>query len=89
MAELRNLHLLVPGLLGPMPTLNQAGAPLDFKLLERLLARAHRVAHPGHDLESVLFRLFGISADDDRNLPLRPIAASVTAQPPMSAIGCN
>lgn len=69
MTEPRNLHLLVPGLLGPMPTLNQAGAPLDFKLLERLLARAHRVAHPGHDLESVLFRLFGISADDDRNLP--------------------
>lgn len=72
MTRPRNLHLIVPGLLGPMPTLDQAGVALDFKLLERLLSRARRVAHPGHDLESVLFGLFGISMENTPNPPTAP-----------------
>lgn len=69
MTQKRNLHLLVPGLLGPMPTLDQTGTAVRFDLLERLFARAQRLAHPGRDLESVLLGLFGISADSGRNLP--------------------
>ncbi len=72
MAKPRNLHLIVPGLLGPMPTLDQAGVALDSRLLERLLSRARRVAHPGHDLESVLFGLFGIALENVPNPPTAP-----------------
>jgi len=69
MTKLQTLHLLVPGLLGPMPTLDQLGQLPGFELLERLLARGHCVAQPGDDLESVLFGLFGLSTDDAPNLP--------------------
>lgn len=64
-----NIHLIVPGLLGPMPGLKQLGGELRLPHLQRLLAKAHQVAYPGKDLESTLFNLFGISADDRSNLP--------------------
>ena len=63
------IHLLVPGLLGPMPALAGAGQSPRFPLLERLLARARSRACPGEDLESVLFSLFGIPGDGHQNLP--------------------
>ncbi|AKH22084.1 hypothetical protein AAY24_06025 [Sedimenticola thiotaurini] len=69
MSKLPNLHLLIPGLLGPMPTLDQLQPQPGFKLLERLFARSDRQTHPGDDLESVLFGLFGISSENGGNLP--------------------
>ncbi|TVO77707.1 hypothetical protein [Sedimenticola selenatireducens] len=64
-----NIHLIVPGLLGPMPALDQLGGELRLPHLERLFAKGHQVKHPGKDLESTLFNLFGISADEKSNLP--------------------
>lgn len=69
MTQARNLHLVVPGLLGPMPGLDQMGPAPRFKLLERLFTRGSREAHPAGDLESVLFHLFGLPCDRDTNLP--------------------
>ncbi|MCW8907891.1 MAG: hypothetical protein OQL28_11635 [Sedimenticola sp.] len=63
------IHLLVPGLLGPMPALAGSGQPDRFPLLERLMARARPRAWPGEHLDSVLFSLFGVTADDQLNLP--------------------
>jgi hypothetical protein len=64
-----NIHLIVPGLLGPMPSLNLLGGELRLPHLERLFAKGRQVPHPGNDLESTLFTLFGISADSKSNLP--------------------
>lgn len=69
MTKPHNLHLVIPGLLGPMPALDQIDQAPDLKLLERLFARAQPVTHPGDDLASVLFGLFGLSSDRNTNLP--------------------
>jgi len=69
MSKLQNLHLVVPGLLGPMPTLDQVHPEPGFKPLEKWLARSNHQACPQGDLESVLFNLFGIPTGDSRNLP--------------------
>ena len=62
-----SLHLLVPGLLGPM----QLPEPLQpLPKLEALLSRADRKAIPGSDLESTLFSLFGATPPPDEALPV-------------------
>lgn len=60
-------HLLVPGLLGPMPRLDPAELP-RLPHLERLLARADRQpAAQGY--EQTLFELFGLAQDPSGELP--------------------
>ncbi|MEJ1296098.1 MAG: hypothetical protein RPU64_05155 [Candidatus Sedimenticola sp. (ex Thyasira tokunagai)] len=65
----RSVHLLVPGLLGPMQQLE----PLKpLPQLERLLSKADIGQVTGNDLESTLFPLFGISSEPGRELPAAP-----------------
>ncbi|MDF1529841.1 MAG: hypothetical protein P1R74_12015 [Sedimenticola sp.] len=64
-----SLHLVIPGLLGPMPALRQSDTDLQLPNLQRLLARSQQTLFPGKDLESVLFKHFGIHADEQSNLP--------------------
>ena len=45
----RTLHLLVPGLLGPMPHLKEVESRPDLRLLERVLARSDQELAPGAD----------------------------------------
>lgn len=54
-------HLLVPGLLGPMPRLEPGSLP-RLPHLERLLARADRQA-AANGYEQTLFELFGLPLD--------------------------
>ncbi|RDH81779.1 MAG: hypothetical protein DIZ77_08320 [endosymbiont of Seepiophila jonesi] len=63
------LHLLLPGLLGPMPSLKAAGCEVGVPVLERILARADQAEAPGHDLSTTLFSLFGMAAQPGRDLP--------------------
>ncbi|MBL3527600.1 MAG: hypothetical protein JMN27_08720 [gamma proteobacterium endosymbiont of Lamellibrachia anaximandri] len=63
------LHLLLPGLLGPMPSFKAAGFELGVPTLERILARADQKETPGHDLSTTLFSLFGMAAQPGRDLP--------------------
>lgn len=66
----RSLHILVPGLLGPMPALGQSGQKLRLPLLERCLARADQIPCEGRDLESTLFSLCGMAVEEGRDLPV-------------------
>jgi len=63
------LHLLIPGLLGPMPNLAASGRLPAIPLIERLLARADQVPVEGSDFPSTLFGLFGIEAETGHDLP--------------------
>ncbi len=64
------LHLLVPGLLGPMPALARSGLRPELPRLSRCLARADRLPAPGRDLESTLFGLSGLAPPPGRDLPV-------------------
>lgn len=65
-------HLVVPGLLGPMPRLADIGSS-RFPLLERLLARADRQgAASGYG--ETLFGLFGLAPPEDADLPSAALA---------------
>ncbi len=55
-----HLHLVVPGLFGPMPGLEALGLSPSAPALERLLARAEVTRAAGASLESALFALFGL-----------------------------
>lgn len=63
------LHLLLPGLLGPMPSLKAAECEVGVPALERILALADQEETPGHDLATTLFSLFGMAAHPGRDLP--------------------
>lgn len=62
------LHLVIPGLLGPMPRLDAAQAGQRFPTLERWLARADREP-VADDAEALLFQLFGLPVPDGADLP--------------------
>ncbi len=64
-----SLHLLIPGLLGPMPSFEAAGCEVGVPALERILACADQEETPGNDLSTTLFSLFGMAAQPDRDLP--------------------
>ncbi len=65
----RSVHLLVPGLLGPMQQLD----PLQpLPKLERLLSRADISQVLGTDLESTLFPLFRVDSGLGGELPVAP-----------------
>lgn len=66
------LHLVVPGLLGPMPRLSADGAQPRFPRIESCLARADRQAVP-RDSDRLLFELFGVPVDSDVDLPTAPL----------------
>ncbi|MEE9357422.1 hypothetical protein [Candidatus Vondammii sp. HM_W22] len=75
----RSIHLLVPGLLGPMPALDEL---LQFLLLELLLTRCTRERLTCGDLDSTLFSLFGVESAAGTDLPggaFRRIADGATA----------
>lgn len=55
------LHLLVPGVLGPMPHLGAASRPPQVPRLEALLGRADQTPAPGDDFISTLLHLFQLS----------------------------
>ncbi|MCW8891652.1 MAG: hypothetical protein OQL20_13425 [Sedimenticola sp.] len=64
-----SVHLVVPGLLGPMPALMQSEGEMRLPRLEQVLARSQPSPFPGKSLEPVVFRLFGVRVDEGRNLP--------------------
>ena len=68
-APLSKLHLVIPGLLGPMANLASAGIRLSVPTLERLLSRADCRPLMGEDYPTTLFALFGLSSSEARDLP--------------------
>lgn len=85
----RVLHLVVPGLLGPLPgrvddaPWRQGPAPVR---LETCLARADRDAVP-LDAEALLFRLFGLDVPADADLPSAALACLAdSGQPPAGVV---
>jgi hypothetical protein len=80
------LHLVVPGLLGPMPRLDAAQARQRFPTLERWLARADRSSVPA-DEEALLFQLFGLAVPGEADLPSAPLCyLADTGQPPVGVV---
>ncbi|MCP3866528.1 MAG: hypothetical protein GY703_00215 [Gammaproteobacteria bacterium] len=65
-----SLHLLVPGLLGPMPALAEKDPLPSLPGLETLLARSERSEFPGRDLESTMMALYGWKGSPEVDLPL-------------------
>ncbi|MES9904072.1 MAG: hypothetical protein ABW168_15535, partial [Sedimenticola sp.] len=65
----QSVHLLVPGLLGPIPSLDSFSS---LPQLETLLSRADNERVSGDDLESTLFPLFGIDSSPESDLPTAP-----------------
>lgn len=71
----RHLEILVPGLFGPPPGItNWHYASLSVQGLETLLARSDRLSGPRFsDLESLLFHLFEIDVDANKDLPVAAV----------------
>ena len=64
----------MPGLLGPLPGMEEPGFPrVVADAAETLLARGRRVELPAADLEATLFRLFAVDTDPARDLPVAPV----------------
>lgn len=68
-ASVTRLHLLIPGLLGPMPNFDASGVALSAPQLEKLLSRADRRASSGDDYLTTLFSLFERPLSGERDLP--------------------
>ena len=68
----RSLHILIPGLLGPVTGAGLSTAPIRVPLLERCLVHARQARIPGWDLESTLCHLFGVTQQDE-DLPVAAI----------------
>lgn len=63
---MKRLHLIVPGLLGPMRLQSQDRHPI---YLESVLARANIQTDPSSDAVTLLFDLFGLDAEDQTDIP--------------------
>jgi len=63
-----HLHLVVPGLFGPMPGFKELGLKPTALALETLLARAEVSEANGCSFESTLFDLFGVQTEADADL---------------------
>ena len=63
------LHLVIPGLFGPLGRLEEAGIEPRTPILETLLARADRSGARGDDYLSTLFGLFGYDAPQGTDWP--------------------
>ena len=64
-----HLHLVVPGLFGPMPGLKELGLKPAAPALETLLARAEGAETGKRSFESTLFHLFGVPNGAGSDLP--------------------
>jgi len=64
-----HLHLVVPGLFGPIPGLKELGLTPTAPALETLLARADLSEITSCSLESTLFDLFGVQNEASGDLP--------------------
>ncbi len=67
-----SLDLVVPGLFGPMPGLEETDLQPHFPQLEKALARADVRRAVGSGLDSTLCALFGMPPHEDQDLPLAP-----------------
>lgn len=63
------LHLIIPGFLGPLGRLEEAGIEPRTPILDNLLAKADRSEVGGDDYLSTLFGLFGYSAPQGADWP--------------------
>ncbi len=71
-----HLELLIPGLLGSAPTVADLDpfSGLSTPVLETLLARSDRLnGDTRADLEGVVFELFNIEVDEDKDLPIAAV----------------
>lgn len=66
------IDLLVPGLLGPMPSLDGVDAAPKATVLERSLSRANVSTLTPKDYASTLFHLFGLSQNSSNDLATAP-----------------
>ena len=64
------LHLLIPGLLGPITKLDSIESELSVPLLEKLLARGRKEPCQGQDYLTTLFSLFDYPISKDADLPV-------------------
>ena len=67
--SLPSLHLLVPGLLGPISGVEEAGCLPQLPMLESLLSRGERAGVKGEDVAATLFQLFDVVVGNDSDLP--------------------
>ena len=65
-----SIHLLVPGLFGPMPALEQSAEICSVPGLETLLARSDCSAWPGRDLETTLLSFCALDRVQGRDYPI-------------------
>lgn len=81
----RITHLVVPGLLGPLPQRDRSNLP-RFPVIERLLARADRSpAAIGYGEN--LFQLFGVQRSAEADLPTAALAyLADTGRPPEAVV---
>jgi hypothetical protein len=66
------IDLLVPGLLGPIPGLDDLNGVPKAPLIERALSRSSVSEIHSRDYTSTLFQLFGINPDQSGDLPSAP-----------------
>ncbi|MCG8427895.1 MAG: phosphoglycerate mutase [Chromatiales bacterium] len=64
------LHIVAPGLLGPMKSAVDLEALPAIPVVERLLGRADQTPFAAADFEETLFQLFNISHSSDGDLPV-------------------
>ena len=63
------IHLLAPGLFGPVPGLELSSAIPSVPRLETLLARADSLNWPGGDLETTIFSFSALERDPQGDYP--------------------
>jgi hypothetical protein len=81
-------YLVVPGLLGPLPSEGDAGAIPRFPSLERLLARGEQSDAAG-DYPRAMFQLFGLNTAPDRDVPTAAVCYQAEAGvPPLQGRYC-
>ena len=73
MTKLSAVHILVPGLFGPLPAVDQLTGRPNVPLLERSLARADQLPAPGRDLETTLCGLFGVERRAGGDYPIAAV----------------
>ncbi|MEJ2530133.1 MAG: hypothetical protein P8Z39_08815 [Gammaproteobacteria bacterium] len=66
------IDLLVPGLLGPIPGLEEIDAVPDAPRVERCLSRADIISIDACDYTTTLFQLFGLTASESGDHPTAP-----------------
>ncbi len=78
--SITRLHLLIPGLLGPLRDIESWGATLSAPVIEKLLSRGDRKTCPGSDYLSTLFSLFDYPLSAARDLPVGAVNYQATGE---------